>query len=358
MASKIGRLFPLLCMCLLLIPDLRLSHRAEGQQNQLRAISPPSSPKEGQMSEFIINDAHCHFVDFNQDSDGIKPLLGAMNDAGVEHVVLFGLPVLKTQDINELARTSAYPDPVSKANDFSLTDFFVAHAVTQLPREQRKRIHPFICGFDPTDKKAVDQIKKMVDEYPNFWQGIGEIMTRRDDLIRVIPGETPRADHPALDAVYDFAAQQDLPVWIHSNIGKVGFQDPLYLNEIRNAVKKHPQTRFVWCHAGHAWYLRIPSLIQDVNDMLLNFNNLWIDLSWGVYEGIIAPGGIPAPSWVSLIEKYSDRFLLGSDKTGNFSGYKFEIQKFQPLLNALTPSAAQKIAQDNLWKVLPGKVIR
>ena len=59
---------------------------------------------------------------------------------------------------------------------------------------------------------------------------------------------------------------------------------------------------------------------------------------------------------MALIEKHSDRFMIGSDKIGKFGTYKAEIRKYNPLLQALSPATAQRVSQDNLWKVLPVRV--
>ena len=89
-----------------------------------------------------------------------------------------------------------------------------------------------------------------------------------------------------------------------------------------------------------------------LNDMLSMYPNLWIDISWTVYEDCIAPDGIPVQEWMKLIERYPDRFLIGSDLTGRFDGYADEIHKYDPLLTALMPETAERIAQENVWKLV------
>ena len=42
-----------------------------------------------------LTDAHLHYVDFMQDSEGSEAMLAAMDQAGVETAWLFGLPVMK-----------------------------------------------------------------------------------------------------------------------------------------------------------------------------------------------------------------------------------------------------------------------
>ena len=86
------------------------------------------------------------------------------------------------------------------------------------PEEIRTRFHPFCCGFDCTDKYAATQIERLLKMYPNFWCGIGELMSRHDDLTALTYGEGVHMDSPAFQMIYDLAAEHDLPVLVHHNI--------------------------------------------------------------------------------------------------------------------------------------------
>ena len=78
----------------------------------------------------------------------------------------------------------------------------------------------------------------ILEWYPDFWEGIGEILTRHDDLTALTYGEQARANHIALDPVYIFAAEHDLPVWVHSDISSVWIQEPIYLYEMEEVVER------------------------------------------------------------------------------------------------------------------------
>ncbi len=351
--SKTTRIVQLALMgCMLFLCGCAAGGTAVAPSAASLAASQPTAASVGRP----LNDAHCHYVNFVQDTEGMAVLLKTMDESGVRNIVLFGLPLVKKWEAADANRPTYYNDNDSKVYYYSTTDMILARAVLELPPAQRSRVHPLICGFNPTDKNAIDHIRRMIEWYPGLWEGIGEIMARHDDLTRMTTDETGRANHPALNAVYDFAAENDLPIWLHSNIGTVGLEAPIYLDEVRNAVKDHPKTRFVWCHAGHSRNLKIPALAQRVDEMLGANKNLWVDISWVVYENVIAAGGTLDPKWVALIEKYPDRFMIGSDKIGKFGTYQSEIRKYNPLLQALTPATAQRVAQDNLWNVLPARV--
>jgi hypothetical protein len=316
-------------------------------------VALPSAAVQLQSLRYRMTDCHLHLVDFLQRTDGINAALAAMDRCGVEDAVISGMPVVKEWPGEERLRPEYYLSDDSRCYWYSATDVLVARQVMSLPAEQRKRFHPTICGFNGADRNAIDHIKRMVDWYPDFWQGIGEVMTRHDDLTALTYGEPARADNLALDSVFKFAGEHDLPIFLHSDIGSVWQREPIYENEVETAVSTHPNTRFVWCHAGISRRIEIPTLTQELRRMLEKYPNLWVDISWVVYENDLIKAGTPDPDWVKLIEAFPDRFLIGTDKVGHFADYPQEVQKYYMFLDVLRPITASKIACENLWSVLP-----
>jgi predicted TIM-barrel fold metal-dependent hydrolase len=231
----------------------------------------------------------------------------------------------------------------------------VARAVLSAPESERHRLHPFITGFNPTDRNAIDHVKRMVEWYPGLWQGIGEILTHHDDLTALTPGEIARPDSIALDPVFDFAAEHDLPVSIHSNIGAVWLHEPVFVAELEAMLKKHSKTRFIWCHAGTSRRIVVPSLASELRRLLGDYRNLWVDLSWVVFENYIAPDGKLQPDWVDLVKAFPDRFMIGSDVVGHYSKYTAEMRKYDLLLDALPEETARRVGHDNFLSVLPAE---
>ena len=300
-------------------------------------------------------DAHCHYVDFLQRTDGIRALIEKMDAAGVYHIQIMGMPVIKKWHPADPREPLYYLDDDSRTYWYSATDPLVARAVAELDEKSRRRFHPFICGFNPTNRNAAEHVSRMLRWYPDFWEGIGEIFTRHDDLTALTYGETARASNIALDPVYRLAAENDLPVQMHSNIGNKRLKEPVYLHEMEAALRKHPDTRFIWAHVGVSRNLRIPSLLHHADRLLKSCDNLWFDLSWVVFEENVAPGGKLDRSWCALIERHPDRFMIGTDKVGHFGTYVEEIQKYDLLLDALSPESARSVARENFFRVLPAR---
>jgi hypothetical protein len=60
----------------------------------------------------------------------------------------------------------------------------------------------------------------------------------------------------------------------------------------------------------------------------------------------------------TLIGDHPDRFMIGTDSTGNFSAYNDTIGKYDLLLDSLDPGTQDAIAYWNLYDVLPESVQR
>lgn len=309
--------------------------------------------------DYRYTDAHLHYVDFFQESEGMPALLKAMDAAGIDQSMISGIPVAKKWHEDEPKRPRYYAGDDAAAYWYSATDVYVAAALEQLAPEQRRRFHPFLSGFNPVDKNAVTHIERMLELYPGLWQGIGEVFTRHDDLTALTSGDTPRANNEALTRVYHLAAERDLPVLIHSNITSTRERNPLYLAEIEEPLRDHPHTRFIWAHAGtsleiHRHQTQMDFLLPILTRMLDDYPNLYIDLSWSVLEPyLLDKKGVPRKTWLELVERFPERFMLGSDVVGRFDSLGKEMHGFEPFLDALPEAVARQVARDNFLAILP-----
>ncbi len=333
-----------------LVACLALSPRSGDRAAQL---ADPQSVHAAPPHRYRIADCHLHLVDFLQTGDTLPELLQAMDRAGVERTMVCGMPLVKKWDGAEVIRPNHYRDDDARCYWYSATDVVVARAVLALPAADQARFFPFVCGFNPTDRNAVDHVKRMIAWYPGFWKGIGEIMTRHDSLTRLTEGETARADHVALDAVYELAARHDLPVLLHSDVSSATKREPLYLHELESALRRHPRTHFLWAHAGVSRATDVPTLPQEVRRLLVDYPNLTVDLSWLVYDVCLTKDGKPVRVWVDLLEAFPERFVIGSDIVAKFAHYSEKIQRYYVVLDALKPETARKVAHDNFVALMP-----
>lgn len=286
-------------------------------------------------------------------------LLKAMADNRIEHVMISGIPVAKKWHEDEPKRPRYYAGDDADAYWYSATDVIVAAAVTKLTPEQRQHFHPFLSGFNPNDKNSAAHIQRMLDLNPGLWQGIGEVFTRHDDLTALTSGDTPRANNEAMTRIYHLAAENDLPVMLHSNITSKRERNPLYLAEVEESLRNHPHTRFIWAHAGtskeiHRHQVQMDFLLPTLSRLLEAYPNLYIDLSWSMLTPyLLDDAGKPRPEWTALVERFPERFMLGSDVVGRFNKLGKEMHRFEPFLDALPEDIAHKVARDNFLAILP-----
>jgi hypothetical protein len=350
----------------------------------LTFAAPTSSAAD--YADVVIADAHVHLLDFLQNGDHlengeivekvpgaalssgqrgkrIEAVLWAMDRANVSHALISGMPFLKKWSEDESFRPAYYLDATSRVVHARDTDYHVALAIEDFQRAggetarvQLKRLFPCVSGFDGTDLGAVDMIAKRMKEFPGVFRCIGEVMSRHDDLTNLTTGERPRANHPALLRIFDFAGEHGIPVSIHHNIAPVSPGDepkePLYLPELLDAFNEFPDTTFIWCHAGISRRILVRDLISHLDRVLADHqNHVIIDLSWVVYPNYILQD---LDGWSALIRRYPDNFVLGSDAVGRFGDYPDQIRIYDALFDALAdPGLIQKLARGNFLRIMP-----
>ena len=295
-------------------------------------------------SKYPMIDAHLHVVNFAQEAPGGPALIQAMDRANVGRAVVFGLPVAKMWEECDREPPDYYLASDSRCYYYSYTDVIVAEMVRALPAEQRQRLYPLLCGFNPTDRFALRDVERLYAQYPDVWCGIGELLLRHDDLTAFTYGEPARANHRALWPIYQFAGDHDLPVLIHQNVTAVSKGDhPVYLYEFEEAVRDFPRTRFVLAHCGMSRRVNVPFYYQMVERLLDQYPQLVVDYSWIIYDVAICPEGKPQEAWVALTEKYSDRICLGSDLVTKFERLGPELHRYDVFLDQLSDTARANI---------------
>jgi hypothetical protein len=275
-------------------------------------------------------DAHLHYVDFMQESEGPQAMMAAMDDAGVERAWVFGLPVMKKWQAEAPRRPRYYLGDEAPLYYYSATDDIVAQAVLSLPKDQQARLQPFISGFNPTDMHAAEQIERLIERYP------------------------------ALMRVYAMAGRYDLPVLLHSNLTSLREETPIYLGELEEALDAHPGTRFLLAHAGTSGGIEerqgpLGTLPPILRALLSRYDNLFIDLSWSVKDHYLIDDGEPNEEWLTLIREFPNRFTLGTDLVGHFDSMGKVMEEYDPLLDALPKKVAQQLSHGTADGLVPPK---
>lgn len=318
----------------------------------------------------VTVDAHVHLFDFFQKTAGLPQLLAAMDKNKIQTTVIFGMPMAIKQTQPNRIWPAHYFMHKYEIYFYLLTDIMVHEHIQKLTAAQQTRFYPLISGFNPNDPHAVEHIKKLVKLFPNFWHGIGEIFFQHDALIvshDAYNTPIPHPNTPNMQRVYQYAARCGVPVLIHENITTAtisphtGAASPATttvtvskatnltnLPEFEDTLRRNPHTTFIWAHAGTSPNIAVNNLPSVLRRLLIQHRNLYLDLSWVVYEQeILDATEQPKTAWIKLIEEFPERFTIGSDSVGQFTHYDQDIGKYDKLLGKLKPSSAKKVGGDN-----------
>jgi hypothetical protein len=245
---------------------------------------------------------------------------------------LFGIPLQQTwayENSGNYAPTY-YLQSDAPLYYYSFTDAVIAKAYLSLPPKDRQRLDPMITGFNPADMYAVDHIRRVLETFPGVFEGIGEFTIHKEFVSGKIAGNGASLSNPALDRILDFAAEAGLLVLLHCDIDTPFDQpkgDPVYLQQMKELVKRHPKTTIIWAHTGLGRVVRpsggqatttpvrnknhIELLTELLNDPTLK--NLYFDISWDeVAKYVTASPDVEART-AALFNHFPDRFLFGTD---------------------------------------------
>lgn len=315
-----------------------------------------------QKIKYEMLDSHLHYLDFIQTSDGFSALTKAMDLSGVKDAIVFGMPMAKQWDETMKQAPTYYLDNDSRCYYYPATDYILAEELLAQPKEVQDRFYPFICGVNTNDRYAADHIRQLLELYPDFWCGIGEIMSRHDDLTALTYGEAPHVNSETFKAIFDLGAEYDLPVLVHHNITGQSRSDIIYLDEMKEALAYNRDCKIIWAHMGLSRRVNAEDLSGIMDEMLANNENLYVDISWVVFDDYYLGGDSEKDQnperlnkLVKLVNKYPDRILIGTDKVGHWTTYPKDIFKYYKLLDKLTPETAQKICRDNALALVKKK---
>jgi len=319
----------------------------------LAAGPPPSDP-------YLVNDSHLHLTNYIQEGTDIHTMLTLMGDK-VGRVALFGIPLQQTWSYGN---TGSYAPTYYLQSDaplyyYSFTDAYIATAYRSLPPAEQARVEPMITGFNPADMYAVDHIRRVLKTFPGVFSGIGEFTIHKEFVSSKVAGETASLTNPALDRIFDFAAEAGLVAILHTD-ADVPFpkpdQEPYQLLQLRDLFLRHPQTTIIWAHAGLGRVVRPVSGQLAILDRLLSnpaLPRVYIDLSWSETAKYLVATPETTAATAALINRYPDRFLFGTDEVApsDQSRYLSIYNTYAPLLARLTPDASEKFRKGNFARL-------
>jgi len=321
----------------------------------------------GQPKDSILcNDVHFHLTNYIQKGTPIKDFLQIMGNK-VGRVALFGIPLQQQWAYNVTGDFAPryYLDSDAPLYYYSFTDAMIASAYNSLNAEQKKRFEPMITGFNPTDMWATDHIRRVLLTFPNTFTGIGEFTIHKEFVSSKIAGGVASLKDHALDSIYDFAAESGLVVLMHSDINNPFPKSYTknYLGDMRDLFRRHPKTTIIWAHCGLGRIVTpITDQVKFLEDMLSDpeLSHVNFDISWDEVAKYFIQSPKATEVAAAMINKYPDRFLLGSDEVAptTQAGYLKVYNMYAPLWKLLTPEASEKVRKKNFDRVFDAAKVK
>jgi hypothetical protein len=306
--------------------------------------------------KYLFNDSHFHLTNYIQEGIGMEFYVDSIMGDKIGRSTVFGLPVQQQWSYRVTGDNAPtyYLDTDAHLYYYSFCDAWIAMQYKSLPKEKQERLDPMIIGFNVTDMYAADHIKRVLKTFPGVFSGIGEFSIHKEFVSAKISGDVASLTDPALDRIFEFAAEVGLPVLIHNDIDnpfpKPG--KPNYVTGFQELVKRHPNTTVIWAHLGLG---RIIKPIENMGDLFLDmlvdpaYKNLYFDLSWDETAKWLMSSDKAIAKTAEVIGKYPDRFLFGTD---NVAPDKQEKQLnvyhlYDRLWKAVGPEVTYKVSKGN-----------
>ncbi len=316
------------------------------------------SPAQTTGNQFC--DSHFHLTNYIQEGITPRQFLTIMGTR-VERSTLFGIP-LQQQWSYRVSGDDAptyYLDTDAALYYYSFTDAYIAMQYRALSKKEQARFDPMITGFNPTDMYAADHIRRVLLTFPGVFSGIGEFTIHKEFVSSKIAGDVASLTDPALDRIFDFAAEAGLVVILHNDIDRpmaVKGTDPVFLTQIKDLFRRHPKTTIIWAHVGlgrvvHPVENHIAMLETMLNDP--SFNHVCFDISWDEVAKYVVSSPEATQRTADMLNRYPDRFLFGSDTVAPKSPEKYfaVYDMYEPMWKLLTPEASEKIRKGNYTRL-------
>jgi predicted TIM-barrel fold metal-dependent hydrolase len=306
--------------------------------------------------KYELDDCHFHLTNYVQEGTDIRDFLGIMGTR-VGRVAIFGIP-LQQQWSHRVSGDFAptyYLQTDAPLYYYSYVDAHLAMAYKSLSREQQARLDPMITGFNVTDMYAADHIRRVLQDFPGVFSGIGEFTVHKEFVSSKIAGEVASLQDPALDRILDFAAEVGLVALLHNDIdtpfSKRG-AEPVYLSQIQSLFERHPKTTIIWAHVGVGRVIvPVEHHAKRLEEILKNprLSNVNFDISWSETAKYLVSSPAVVQIAADLINRYPDRFLFGTDEVAppDSAKYLSVYEQYAPLWAALSEGAREKLRKGN-----------
>ena len=151
------------------------TNRVSASMSMLLKLHNPEISEESRPALF---DAHLHYLDFFQHTEGMQSLMDGMQTAGVVGAMLCGCPLKKTWSQYEDRLPASAQSDTDCLGFYSYTDATIQMTLASSSSETNEKVLPSLCGFDPTDRLAPEHISHLIalGAGKQQWAAIGEVI--------------------------------------------------------------------------------------------------------------------------------------------------------------------------------------
>lgn len=204
--------------------------------------------------------------------------------------------------------------------------------------------------------------------------GFGEIGSLHISLATKHAYSFVPADHPLLKVLADVAADRNIPIDLHMDAVSTPMKPSPHLARLPNnpdlfpetltgldrLLAHNPKARIIWAHGGTDHLGDFGPAV--IGAMMARHDNLFVSLKVvgpkaGTYNRLFTPGAIN-PEWLSLLRRFPDRFVIGTDsffvETNTLGpGAQFaansdnRLKATRVFLSLLPADLARKISREN-----------
>ena len=248
-------------------------------------------------------DAHIHYNESAWTAYPPEVVIRLMDDAGVAMGLVSSTPDEGTITLWEFAPNRIVPE-----------------------------LRPYQGGVDSSNwtrsSGMFGYLSRRLGKYPH--EGIGEFHLH----------EVNDEDEPLLRKIVEVAKRRDLYIHVHSGREPVDF---LYSLE--------PDIKVIWAHAG------MTESASTVESMMTRYGTLYADTSYREFD-ILRANGTVNEDWRRVIERFSDRFMVGSDTWVNsqWDSYQELIDLNRKWLSQFSRPVAERIAFKNAERLFGREV--
>jgi len=286
--------------------------------------------------EKLLLDAHCHYFNYMQESEGIEALERAMEKGSIGYAVLTGCAFKKTW-VGDTGAIESQKPPVHHLYDdgdlyyYSATDGNLwRHLVAHKNKSGVKSIAKFSmigCGMNLGDYSCGEEAKALLENYPAL-VGFGEITLQCDDINNVtVKGGNWTYTEPSVKKILAVAAQPPsggsaLPFVFFSDARSVStkpYRDDFeYISEVEMVLDENKDVKCLWVQSGASTRGQWTGYVELVKKLCAKHKNLFLSFTPEIITGKVM--GISREDALQLAEaeETKNRIVLGTTARGLF----------------------------------------